>query len=95
MFFADCPAEQSVGSSVLAHAFNGGPEVVLPWMQDPVSVPPFLTVPDPVSVTICGLPVALSVIERVAFSSLVVLGVKVRVITQFAPGSRVEPQVLV
>jgi hypothetical protein len=73
----------------------GGPEEVLPWVQYPVSVSPVLTVPDPVSATICGLPVALSAIETVPFSSLVLLGVKVTVIMQFAPGARVEPQVLV
>ena len=49
----------------------------------------------PLNATDCGLPGALSVTKSVPFMVSEVLGVKVTLITQFAPAARVEPQVLV
>lgn len=52
-------------------------------------------VPVPLRETVCGLPVALSVIEIVPFKLPVVLGAKVTLIAQFAPDARAESQLLV
>jgi hypothetical protein len=46
-------------------------------------------VPFPVKVTVCGLPVALSVIVTAAVSTIVKVGVKVTLIVQVPPGARV------
>jgi hypothetical protein len=47
----------------------------------------------PLRETICGLPGALSVTKIVPLKLSEVLGVKVTLISQFAPDARVEPQV--
>jgi hypothetical protein len=52
-------------------------------------------VPVPVSVTVCGLPVALSVIVSVPVRVPPAVGVKVTLIVQLAPAATVDPQVLV
>src|SRR5581483_3406056 len=51
-------------------------------------------VPVPLRETICGLPLALSLIETVPLSCPVTLGAKDTVIVQFVPDARVEPQLL-
>ena len=51
--------------------------------------------PAPVSDTVCGLPVALSAIDRVPLKSPTLGGVNVTLITQFAPAAIPELQVLV
>jgi hypothetical protein len=50
---------------------------------------------EPLSVTVCGLPGALSVNERVPLRLPEELGVKVTLIAQFAPDTRVELHVVV
>lgn len=50
--------------------------------------------PLPVSATVWGLFVALSVICRVAVSAPATLGLKTRLKVQLAPAARVEPQVV-
>lgn len=52
-------------------------------------------VPVPLRETPCGLPGALSVIERVAVRELMLLGVNVTLIVQLAPAANELPQVLV
>ncbi len=52
-------------------------------------------VPVPVSVAVCGEPVALSITDSVAVSVPVVAGVKVTEMSQLAPAARVVPQVVV
>ena len=54
-----------------------------------------LVTPVPLRETLCGLPGALSVRERVPFRLPVALGVKVTLMVQNAPEARVELQVLV
>jgi len=52
----------------------------------------------PLRLTLCGLPVTLSAMDRVALSALPVVGVKVTLIVQLDPGAKVAgraPQVLV
>ena len=49
----------------------------------------------PVRGTVCGLPVALSLIEMLAVRALVAVGVKVALIEQDAPAASDPPQVLV
>jgi len=51
-------------------------------------------VPVPLRVTLCGLPVALSVTVIVPAKAPVVTGVKVTLITQLTPTARLAPQVL-
>ena len=52
-------------------------------------------VPVPVSDTFCGLPGALSVIEREPVSMPIVVGLKLTLMVQLAPGLTIEPQVCV
>jgi hypothetical protein len=52
-------------------------------------------VPVPVRLTVCGLPVALSVIVTKPLRVPAVVGVKVTLIMQFEPGLTVVPQVFV
>ena len=52
-------------------------------------------VPVPVKLTVCGLPVALSVIVRVALTVPLATGVKETEIVQLAPAATLDPQVLV
>src|SRR5436309_543626 len=52
-------------------------------------------VPAPESVTLCGLPAALSVMVTAPVRGPVAVGVNVRVMAQFAPAARDAPQVLV
>jgi hypothetical protein len=54
-----------------------------------------LVVPVPVRETVCGLPLALSVIEMVPSSMPVVLGEKVTLMVQFDPVPTADPQLLV
>ena len=49
----------------------------------------------PLSITFCGLPVALSAIESVPVRASVAVGLKVRLTVQFAFAARVLPQVFV
>jgi len=49
----------------------------------------------PVSVTVCGEPVALSVTETVAEKLATEAGVKVTEMEQLAPAASVKPQALV
>src|SRR5215467_12508247 len=53
------------------------------------------TVPVPVSATVCGLPLALSVTEIVPVREPLAVGVKVTEMVQFAATATDEPQVLV
>ena len=55
----------------------------------------FTSVPVPVRETVCGLPGALSVIERLAVRVLMPLGVNVTFIVQLAPAATELPQLLV
>ena len=48
------------------------------------------TIPVPVKLTVCGLPLALSVIDRVPPRAPLVVGVKVTLTVQFAPTARLE-----
>src|SRR5947199_330650 len=50
--------------------------------------------PEPVRVTLCGLPVALSVILRVPVRVPVAVGFKVTLIVHVPPAATVAPQVL-
>jgi hypothetical protein len=49
----------------------------------------------PLRETVCGLPIALSVIESVPFRLPVASGVNVTLMAQLAPDAREEPQLLV
>jgi hypothetical protein len=51
--------------------------------------------PVPVRLTVCGLPLALSVMVRVPLRTPVAVGVKVTLIVQLAPAPTLAPQVLV
>jgi hypothetical protein len=51
--------------------------------------------PVPPRLTVCGLPVALSVMEIVPVSAPSAVGVNVTLMAQFAPAARLEPQLLV
>jgi hypothetical protein len=52
-------------------------------------------VPVPESATVCGLPVALSLIDRLAVRPFLANGVKVMLMVQLAPAATDVPQVLV
>ncbi len=52
-------------------------------------------VPVPVSATVCGLPVALSVTESVPLAFPAVVGAKLTLIVQELPAATLEPQVFV
>jgi hypothetical protein len=52
-------------------------------------------IPVPVSATVCGDPVALSVMVRVPLRAPDVVGVKMTAMAQFAPTAMAEPQVFV
>ena len=52
-------------------------------------------VPVPLRLTVCGLPVALSVLVRVPVRFPVAVGVKVTLIVQLAPALSALPQLLV
>ena len=52
-------------------------------------------VPVPVMATLCGLPAALSVIDRVPVREPVAPGLNVRLKVQLAPTARLDPQVVV
>jgi hypothetical protein len=52
-------------------------------------------VPVPVKVTVCGLPLALSLMVRVPLSFVVDVGVNVTLIVQDSPAVKLVPQVLV
>jgi hypothetical protein len=58
---------------------------------DNVTVP----VPVPLRLTVCGLPLALSLTERVALCAPVLCGLKVTEIEQVPPAANELPQVLV
>jgi hypothetical protein len=60
-----------------------------------VATGPELVVPVPVRLTVCGLPLALSVIVMVAVLVPDAVGAKVTLIVQLAPADTLEPQVLV
>ena len=51
--------------------------------------------PVPLSVTLCGLPVALSAIESVPVREPVVVGLNVTLTVQFAPAAKLVPQLFV
>lgn len=53
------------------------------------------SVPVPESATVCGLPVALSVIVTIADRAPAVVGAKVTVIVQFAPAATLVPHACV
>ncbi len=52
-------------------------------------------VPVPVRLTVWGLPLALSLIDRVALRVPAAVGVKVTLMAQFAPAATLDPQVFV
>ena len=49
----------------------------------------------PVRATVCGLPAALSAMERLALRAPAAEGVNVTLMVQFAPAAKVAPQVCV
>jgi hypothetical protein len=51
------------------------------------------TVPVPVTLTVCGLPAALSVIDNVPVRVPLCVGLKVTLMVQLASAARLEPQV--
>ena len=53
------------------------------------------TVPEPVRLTVCGLPAALSVIDKVPVRGPLCVGLKVTLMVQLASAARLEPQVFV
>jgi hypothetical protein len=53
----------------------------------------FTTVPIPLRLAVCGLPGALSVIDKVAVRVPICVGWKVTLIVQLAPAARLDPQV--
>lgn len=69
------------------------PTVSLPKLRAP-GVRPTI-VPDPVKVTFCGLPTALSLIERVPLTTPLATGEKETEMVQLAPAARVLRQVCV
>src|SRR5271169_3413011 len=62
---------------------------------DKVTAGAFAAVPVPVKLTVCGLPLALSVMVIVPGCEPVVVGVNVTLMVQFAPAATEAPQVLV
>jgi hypothetical protein len=52
-------------------------------------------VPVPVRLTVCGLPVALSVRVTAALRDPLAVGLKVTLIVQLAPAATLDPQLLV
>jgi hypothetical protein len=88
---AACPAGHWPRSWLLLHILTGPPP-----KQYPVSVSVVVPkVPVPLTDTVCRPPGALSVNVTVPFRLPVVLGERVTLIVQFAPGARVDPQLLV
>ena len=73
-------------------------ELLLPtlcWPNDSDVGDNCTMVPTPLSATVCGLPVALSLMETLAVRLPRSFGVKVTLIVHVAPAARVVPHVLV
>ncbi len=62
---------------------------------DPCAAVTLKSVPAPERATVCGLPVALSVIVTIADRAPTAVGVKVTMIVQFAPAATLVPQAFV
>ena len=56
---------------------------------------PVADTPVPAKLTVCGLPVALSVIESFPVTLPVAVGLNVTLMVQLAPAARLVPQLLV
>ena len=84
--------------SVTACAALVVPTTWLPKLRlvvERVAAGPVVVAPVPLRLTVCGLPAALSVIERVPERVPVAVGVKVTLMVQLAAAATEAPQVLV
>ena len=80
---------------ILSEYFAVCPAATLAEPDPPEATPKVKSSPEPESPTVCGLPEALSVTERVPVLVPPAVGLKVTVIVQFAPAARAPPQLFV
>jgi hypothetical protein len=99
--FRGCPSSDDTCRIAIDSFLINHPNCVAPLryslseMVGQAQLPPFYSVPVPLSATVCGLAPPLSITRSVAFFSFLLLGAKVTPMVQLPPFGTLVPQVLV